>query len=169
MGGHRGALRARERELVGTAKAEAEAMSTPTAPSLKGIVSTNVDPNLCALCSDPLTGPRSDSDNPWISICCGKQTCSTCHDSGATYEQKADRCLLCNATQIGRIGLFKKQAKKGHPWGQYHLGVRFSEGDGVAKSEFEATRWFRKAAAQGHPDALVDYELALLERCRMQT
>ena len=64
-------------------KAEAEAMSTPTAPllSLKGIVNTNVDPNLCALCSVPLTGPRNDSDNPWISICCGKHTCSTCYDS----------------------------------------------------------------------------------------
>ena len=53
-------------------------MSTPTAPllSLKGIVSTNVDPNLCVLCSDPFTGPWGDSDHPWLNMCCGKQTCS---------------------------------------------------------------------------------------------
>ena len=138
-------------------KAEAEAMSAPTAPllSLKGIPSTNVDPNLCALCSDPLTGPRSGSDDPWLNMCCGKQTCSKCGDSGFSYDRKADRCLLCNATQISRIGLVKKQAKNGHAWGQYHLGIKFNNGNGVAKSEFEATRWFRKAAAQGHPDALV--------------
>ena len=157
VGGHRGAAAARAREGAGrdSKKAEAEAMSTPTAPSLKGIVNTNVDPNLCAICSDPLKEPQSDSDDPCLSMCCGKQECSTCYDSGASYDQKADRCLLCNATQISRIGLVKKQAKKGHAWGQYHLGIKFHEGNGVAKSEFEATRWFRKAAAQGHPDALV--------------
>ena len=36
-------------------------------------------------------------------------------------------------------------------------------GDGVAKSEFEATRWFRKAAAQGHPGALIDMSCHCLE------
>jgi TPR repeat protein len=60
---------------------------------------------------------------------------------------------MCNATNVGSIGLIKKQAKKGRAWAQAHLGRAFRYGEGVAQSDYEALRWQRKAAAQGNPRA----------------
>ena len=34
------------------------------------------------------------------------------------------------------------------------LGVMYAIGQGVTQDATEAVRWYRKAAAQGHPDAL---------------
>ena len=37
------------------------------------------------------------------------------------------------------------------------MGVLFLEGKGVDHSQTKAAQWFAKAAAQGHPDAALDY------------
>ena len=71
------------------------------------------------------------------------------------FNNNADQCPLCNARGIGRIGLTKKQAKRGHAWAQCQLGERYENGDGVSPSDFEAVRWYRKAASQGHIGALL--------------
>jgi TPR repeat protein len=39
--------------------------------------------------------------------------------------------------------------------GQYDLGVKYENGDGVPKDDAQAVTWFRKAAEQGDADASV--------------
>ena len=119
------------------------------AASLKGILNTNGDPLRCITCPQLIQG--SDI----ISICCGKEICIQCDEAGAGFDEGAGQCLFCNARDIGRIGLNKKQAKRGHAWAQFHLGKCYRLGDGVSKSAFEAFRWYRKAASQGHIEALL--------------
>ncbi len=41
-------------------------------------------------------------------------------------------------------------AEAGDPQAQFYLGRMYDNGQGVAKNEAEALRWFRKAAEQGH-------------------
>ena len=84
-------------------------------------------------------------------MCCGVQTCNACNEAGCFYDERADKCLMCNATNIAFIGKLKKNAKKGHAWAQYFLGRRFDKGKGLAQSDYDAVRWYRKAAAQGCP------------------
>ena len=91
-----------------------------------------------------------------IKYCCGKAVCKNCSNAGKSYDERADRCLLCNATNTRTIGLLKKQAKKGHPWAQAQLGLEFHEGNLVAQSHYEAIRWYRKAAAKGNPPAMLN-------------
>lgn len=44
-------------------------------------------------------------------------------------------------------------ARQGHADAQYSLGILFLTGSGVVQSTDEATKWIRRAAAAGHPDA----------------
>ena len=123
--------------------------SLVAAASLKGIINTNEDPRRCHNC------PQSVQYESLINICCGKAVCKQCNEDGAIFDKNAGQCLLCNARGIGRIGLNKKQAKRGHAWAQYRLGICFQLGVGVSESAFEAVRWYRKAASQGHIGALL--------------
>ena len=121
-----------------------------TAPSphpLKGIINTNDDPLCCALCSVELPDGFSA-----IVACCGKQVCDACDkaDCVYVYDPSTGTCRMCNAS-LGNIGIRKKNAKKGHAWAQHLLGLRFSLGNGVTQSYYDAVRWFRKGAAKGHP------------------
>lgn len=36
---------------------------------------------------------------------------------------------------------------------QFHLGRRYTDGDGVPKDTMEAAKWYRMAAEQGHTEA----------------
>ena len=47
----------------------------------------------------------------------------------------------------------REKAEGGDAVSQFELGMRFFEGDGVAKDEAEAATWFRRAAKQGHAQA----------------
>ena len=115
---------------------------------LKGIINTNDDPFRCAACSREI-----QSESAIMNVCCGKDVCGQCEKGGAK-DDEINQCPFCHATNIGRVGLFKKQAKRGHAWAQYMLANRYFVGDCVAESAFEAVRWYRKAAAQGHTGAL---------------
>lgn len=44
-------------------------------------------------------------------------------------------------------------AEQGEAPAQFFLGVRYMQGNGVPQSREEATKWLRKAAEQGHPQA----------------
>jgi len=127
------------------------AMARP--PSLKGILSTNDDPSLCEICSEPFPS-RRDS---FINMCCGKEACDSCTEDGSFYDSKTQRCLLCQSAPIGNIGLLKKQAKRGRPWAQFGLGRAYSKSCAtnysVSPDDYEAVRWYRKAVSQGHPIA----------------
>jgi len=51
------------------------------------------------------------------------------------------------------VSWFRKAADQGFAEAQYRLGDMYARGLGVAKSDAEATRWFKLAAAQGHERA----------------
>jgi hypothetical protein len=51
-------------------------------------------------------------------------------------------------------------ARNGEAWAQNHLGFMFANGQGVAKNEAEAVRWYRLAAQQGQPSA--QYNLGVM-------
>ena len=47
----------------------------------------------------------------------------------------------------------KRLAESGDADAQYNLGVMYAFGEGVAKDQVEAVKWYRKAAEQGDADA----------------
>ena len=135
------------------------AAASSASPSLKGIVNTNENPHCCSVC----LGPVALVGDALFNFCCGKIACGKCNDAGKFYDKNADRCLLCNATSIGAIGIIKKQAKKGHAWAQNALAIRYGKGVQVTRSSYDAVRWLRKAAAKGHPGAMLNMSIS----CRL--
>jgi hypothetical protein len=53
----------------------------------------------------------------------------------------------------------KAKAEAGDAESQVELGRRYDKGEGVAKDQAEAVKWYRKAAEQNHADA--QYNLAI--------
>jgi TPR repeat protein len=47
----------------------------------------------------------------------------------------------------------REKAERGDAESQFALAMRYFEGDGVPQSDAEATKWIRRAAAQGHKSA----------------
>ena len=132
------------------------AAASSASPSLKGIVNTNENPHCCSVC----LGPVALVGDALFNFCCGKIACGKCNDAGKFYDEKADRCLLCNATNINNIGPIKKQAKKGYAWAQNRLGTQYASGEKVTQSFYDAFRWFRKAAAKGNPFAMLNLSVS---------
>ena len=52
------------------------------------------------------------------------------------------------------IGCFQEAAELGHAAAQYELGVAYSLGLGIEQSNEESMKWYRKAAEQGHEEAI---------------
>ena len=52
-------------------------------------------------------------------------------------------------------------AKQGDAVAQYHLGLLYSNGQGVPKDDAQARQWYEKAAVQGHVDAQVNLGMLL--------
>ncbi len=48
---------------------------------------------------------------------------------------------------------FRPLAERGNPAAQFNLGVMYANGQGVARDDAEAARWFHKAAEQGYANA----------------
>ena len=124
--------------------------------SLKGITSTNDDPNRCAICSELFPkGPYHT-----VSIlygCCGKRVCDGCIDKfGILYR---GTCVKCGTDRAAVNSLIKKNAKKGQAWAQETIGRHFYHGDprtsSFTQSYYDAIRLFRKAATSGHPVAMI--------------
>ncbi|MCH7544007.1 MAG: sel1 repeat family protein, partial [Proteobacteria bacterium] len=44
---------------------------------------------------------------------------------------------------------FKTAAEEGNPVAQFNLGHMYAKGEGIAKDEDEAVKWYREAAEQG--------------------
>jgi len=57
--------------------------------------------------------------------------------------------------------LLRGAASEGHAGAQYNLGVALAKGEGVAKDEVEAAKWYLKAAKQGLADAQFAVGMAL--------
>ena len=139
-------------------------MTTDTQPPasshpLKGILNTKDDPFRCANCSKSIDG-GSDSA---LYNCCGKNVCLECCKTMGSAQAKTHRCCFCNVPHSNMISANKKHAKRGLAWAQSVLGQNYCRGSGVTKSSYESVRWFRKAAAQGHPIAMIN----LCKFCRL--
>ena len=48
---------------------------------------------------------------------------------------------------------YQKAVTQGNAAAQYHLGVCYEDGKGVAQDDTKAVEWYQKAAAQGHASA----------------
>jgi TPR repeat protein len=60
-----------------------------------------------------------------------------------------------------------KEANQGSAGAQFLLGFFYAEGQGVAKNEQEAIKWYTLAAEQGHADAIVTLGMMYSEgRCQ---
>ena len=141
------------------------ASSSPasSAHPLKGIINTNDDPFVCAICPAPI-------EEPDMNICCGKSACRKCNDAGTSYNEQRRQCGLCGGILEGSTStaaVVKKNAKRGHAWAQFGFAECFAKGDGVRQCPYDSVRWFRKAAAQGHPGALLglSYHLRIGQGC----
>ncbi len=56
-----------------------------------------------------------------------------------------------------------RKARAGDAQAMVALGLRFERGEGVAKDEVEAVRWFKNAAESGHGSGMFNFGLALSE------
>ena len=76
-------------------------------------------------------------------------------------------CLGCILKEVcefeDAVGCFLQAAEQGHAAAQYELGVAYSLGLGTEQSGEESMKWYRKAAEQGHKEA-IDYLEELGER-----
>src|SRR5439155_149495 len=66
--------------------------------------------------------------------------------------------LAAQQTKAGQkpIEEVKAKAEAGDAESQVELGRRYDEGEGVAKDQVEAVKWFRKAAEQNYAEAQFD-------------
>jgi len=90
---------------------------------LKGITSTNDDPDKCALCHGCIRYYQFGLEG--IHPCCGKRTCSDCPIQVARRSVKACSCcgVVKNPNAKSLIARLKKQAKMGTVWAQNVLGL----------------------------------------------
>ena len=59
----------------------------------------------------------------------------------------------CLVPQAKELAWNQSQAEKGDAYGQFRMGQRYRDGEGVAKDLVMACGWLSKSAYQGHPQA----------------
>src|SRR5260370_41166987 len=74
--------------------------------------------------------------------------------SAAVFQLRAEQPEI-NRKQVEEL---RAKAEAGDADSEYHLGLRYYNGEGVAKDLAEAVKWYRKAAEQNHAKA--QYNLA---------
>ena len=114
-----------------------------------GIISSNPNPDLCIVWSKDLK--RAEGHKNVFFLCCGSNCCLKC---GAGDGKACPKCgTLFNETVADDVRVLKKHAKKGRAWAQYLIGSGFEHGTHMMQSHYEAVRWYRKSAREGHPVA----------------
>ena len=116
---------------------------------LKGIASSNDDPDQCALCNASIRSLNLGVTE--MLPCCGKKICSGCPEEVARRSVKACSCcgVVKNPNKKSLRGSIKKNAKAGAVWAQGIQGVYLYE----TGSCVEGLRWLEKAAEGGHTGA----------------
>jgi len=61
------------------------------------------------------------------------------------------------------VAQWRAPAASGDADAQFNLGQAYKLGRGVTADQAQAVDWFRKAAAQNHPQAIDNYALALFQ------
>lgn len=72
----------------------------------------------------------------------------------AAAKAQADRKKA--AGDAATLKFYQEQAEKGDAYGQYRMGIRYLEGDGVPKDLAKARDYLSKAAAQGNKEATAE-------------
>lgn len=70
-----------------------------------------------------------------------------------------DKNVVAENKYSAATQLFMTSAEHGDAAAQYRLGVMYTYGQGVPQDDYEAVKWFRRAAKQGHVQA--EYNLGL--------
>ena len=132
---------------------------------LKGITSSNDDPDQCALCHGCIRYLGSSIRG--VIPCCGKRICPGCPKEIARRSVKACSCCgsVNNPNKKSLFRRLKKRAKAGTAWAQIHLGILLYH----TGSEVDALRLLEKAAAGGHPEACYYLGRAFLDGPEGQT
>jgi len=124
-----------------------EAIQALRIPDLRGIVSTNDDPRVCAHCSATLPDGIPHEEGQ-IHIACGAIVCNGCFDEHAAH---------CS---IHGSGMLVLNVKTGAPWAVFSLG-RYAYSDSLGKTESHiALPSLMLAADAGHPHASFDMATA---------
>ena len=66
----------------------------------------------------------------------------------------------CRRTRRKAVAWFRKAADQDHPAARYHLGVMYTNGEGVPEDDTQAAAWFRTAADEG--DVPAQYMLGVM-------
>lgn len=69
------------------------------------------------------------------------------------FKRKSGKTEKMNPSQDPELECLIKNAEQGDVEAQYHLGLRYLEGNGLKKNEKTAAELFKKAMEQGHLDA----------------
>ena len=78
------------------------------------------------------------------------------HSGTDTEESRAAMDAFKRGDYASAFQLFRAQAERGDPFGQYNMGVFYTDDSlGVPQDYAEAARWYRRAAEQGHVEAEV--------------
>jgi len=71
----------------------------------------------------------------------------------AAQDYKSARAAMRSGDYAAALRNLKPLAEKGMSMAQHDLGVLYSKGQGVARNDAVAARWFRRAAEGGHTNA----------------
>ena len=121
----------------------------PFRAHLRGITSSNDDPDQCALCHGCIRNIKLEVTG--MLPCCGKRICPGCPNEVARRTVKACSCcgVVKNPNKKSLRGSLKKNAKMGAVWAQFMQGIFLHK----TGSRVEGLRWLKKAAEGGHPEA----------------
>lgn len=90
----------------------------------------------------------------WLQKAAGQDDVCSLHYLGLIYEyaheENPSRVELCGYSRTW----FKRAAELGHKESCFHLGEIFRKGAGVAINVHQARKYLRRAATQGHADAI---------------
>jgi TPR repeat protein len=75
-------------------------------------------------------------------------------DQGHALAQHNLGCLLRGSDDRKAVQYFRMAADQGSAMSQYALGLLYNSGQGVERDVSEASRWWLRAAKQGHSDSI---------------
>jgi len=91
-----------------------------------------------------------------VDVAAGKVYRFSCEVIPIDANRVAAKVVVSEEGATNELGTLKERAEKGDAQAQYHLGLMYAEGKGMARDEAEAVHWYRKAAEQGFAPAQND-------------
>lgn len=153
---------------ISVAQIESAQFGFPPKCSLKGIISSNDNPQECIICSEELDLMALGG---WITECCGKRGCKDCFPSRAAelasfLPPGRTHCRFCDTDVFAKTKMHQKlmrNAHSDHPWAKVALAVKAlssvcperNQRKGLSQVLQQAVVLMQEAAARGHPEAIL--------------